>query len=59
MSCFPVQVIRPALLRQGFDLVKSKGLEVTDDVRWEEEASAGEPEGRHFYRTEKYAQVFS
>lgn len=26
------QCIRPALLREGFDLVKSKGLEVTDDV---------------------------
>ena len=46
MYFLPVQVIRPALLRQGFDLVKSKGLEVTDDVRWEEETCAGEPEGR-------------
>ena len=27
------QVIRPSLLREGFELVKSKGLEVTDDVR--------------------------
>ena len=27
------QVIRPSLLREGFDLVKKKGLEVTDDVR--------------------------
>jgi 2-C-methyl-D-erythritol 4-phosphate cytidylyltransferase len=26
------QCIRPALLRQGFQLVKDKGLEVTDDV---------------------------
>lgn len=26
------QVIRPALLKEGFDLVNSKGLEVTDDV---------------------------
>ena len=27
------QVIRPELLREGFDLVKKNGLEVTDDVR--------------------------
>lgn len=26
------QVIRPALLRTGFELVKREGLEVTDDV---------------------------
>ena len=26
-------IIRPSLLREGFELVKSKGLEVTDDVR--------------------------
>ncbi len=26
------QVIRPSLLKQGFELVKSKNLEVTDDV---------------------------
>ncbi|GAX72740.1 hypothetical protein CEUSTIGMA_g196.t1 [Chlamydomonas eustigma] len=26
------QVIRPSLLRQGFEVVKTKGLEVTDDV---------------------------
>ena len=35
------QVIRPTLLRQGFDLVKSKGLEVTDDVRYEADARKG------------------
>ncbi|KAG1665293.1 hypothetical protein FOA52_015870 [Chlamydomonas sp. UWO 241] len=29
---FTPQVIRPQLLRQGFELVVSKGLEVTDDV---------------------------
>lgn len=27
-----VQVMRPLLLRAGFELVQSKGLEVTDDV---------------------------
>lgn len=25
-------MIRPALLRQGFELVRARGLEVTDDV---------------------------
>ena len=28
----PTQVIRPELLREGFNLVKHNGLEVTDDV---------------------------
>lgn len=27
-----VQVLRPALLREGFDFVRARGLEVTDDV---------------------------
>ena len=27
-----LQVIRPALLQQGFELVRREGLEVTDDV---------------------------
>ncbi len=27
-----VQVIRPALLKEGFELVREKSLEVTDDV---------------------------
>jgi 2-C-methyl-D-erythritol 4-phosphate cytidylyltransferase len=26
------QVIRPALLREGFELIQSEGTEVTDDV---------------------------
>ena len=30
--CWAVQVIRPALLREGFALVAAQGLEVTDDV---------------------------
>ena len=32
MRCLMLQVIRPALLRQGFQLVHSHGLAVTDDV---------------------------
>ena len=30
--CKCVQVIRPALLREGFELVRKDSLEVTDDV---------------------------
>ena len=31
-SCIGAQVIRPALLKAGFELVISQSLEVTDDV---------------------------
>ena len=32
MHEFALQVIRPALLREGFELIKREGTEVTDDV---------------------------
>jgi 2-C-methyl-D-erythritol 4-phosphate cytidylyltransferase len=39
--CVLLQVIRPELLRRGFQLVQERGLEVTDDVSIVE--ALGEP----------------